>query len=95
MKLIVVNRSKAETFQRLSEKFADDINVRVVWDRRQKQNRQRRDARHPERRRGDRRRLKKDFDGRDYLVIHVVEDRSRTVVFPEPAARSSLSVRQR
>jgi 5'-3' exonuclease len=82
MKLIVVNRSKADTFQRLSEKFADDINVRVVWDRRQKQSRQRRDTRQPDRRRGDRRRLKKDFDGRDYLVIHVVEDRSRTLVFP-------------
>ena len=80
MKLIVVNRAKAETFQRLSQKFADDINVRVVWDRRQKQNRQRRDDRYPERRRGDRRRLKKDFEGRDYLVIHVVEDRSRSLV---------------
>jgi hypothetical protein len=80
MKLIVVNRAKAETFQRLSEKFADDINVRVVWDRRRKQNRQRSDDRYPERRRGDRRRLKKDFEGRDYLVIHVVEDRARTLV---------------
>ena len=74
MKLIVVNRTKTETFFRLSEKFADDINVRVVWDRRKREARSRQESHHPDRRRGERRRLRKEFDGRDYVVIHVVED---------------------
>jgi len=72
MKLIVVNREHMETFRRLSDKFADDMNVRVVWDRRRKQIRTRRESFLPERRSGDRRKLKKDWNGRDYVVIHVV-----------------------
>jgi hypothetical protein len=45
-----------------------------VWDRRKRQARMRQESHHPDRRRGERRRLRKDFDGRDYVVIHVVED---------------------
>ena len=73
MKLIVVDRSKADTYKRLLEKFADDMDVCVVWDRRRRQNRQRNESRSPDRRRNDRRRLKKTWDGRDYFVIHVVD----------------------
>lgn len=80
MKLIVVDRSKMETFRRLTDKFVDDINVRVVWDRRKKQARTRQDGHFPERRQTDRRRLKKDWGGRDYFVIYVVEEKKK----PEP-----------
>jgi len=76
MKLIVVDRSKMETFRRLSDKFADDINVHVVWDRRRTQARTRQQTHYPDRRVGDRRKLKKDWNGRDYFVIHVVENQS-------------------
>ena len=72
MKLIVVNREHMETFRRLSDKFADDMNVRVVCDRRRQQMRTRRESFLPERRSSDRRRLKKEWNGRDYVVIHVV-----------------------
>ena len=64
MKLIVVDRSKMETFRRLSDKFADDLNVHVVWDRRRKQGRTRQENHYPDRRIADRRKLKKDWNGR-------------------------------
>ena len=76
MKLIVVDRSKVETYNKLLEKFADDMDVCVVWDRRKKQTRQRSEMRSPDRRRGDRRRLRKDWHGRDYVVIHVVDEKN-------------------
>jgi hypothetical protein len=80
MKLIVVKRSKSDTYYRLADKFADDMNVRVVWDRRRGPIRAKQELREPDRRRSERRRLKKDFDDRDYVVIHVVET-------PQQAAR--------
>ena len=82
MKLIVVDRSKMETFRRLSDKFADDLNVHVVWDRRKKQARMRRETHYPDRRLSDRRKLKKDWNGRDYFVIHVVEDKTVAMTMP-------------
>jgi hypothetical protein len=75
MKLIVVKRAQNDTYYRLFDKFADDMNVRVVWDRRRKQIRTKKESHDPDRRRNERRRLKKDFDGKDYVVIHVVEER--------------------
>jgi 5'-3' exonuclease len=75
MKLIVVDRTKMETYRKLTDKFADDLNVRVVWDRRKNQARTRQESHYPDRRQGDRRKLKKGWDGRDYFVIYVVEDR--------------------
>lgn len=71
MKLIIVDRSKPETFARLTRTFADEINVQVVWQRRTRQRRHKVDARGPERRRGDRRQFSKGFGGRDYIVIHL------------------------
>ena len=76
MKLIIVDRSKFLTYQRLVEKFSDDLNVRVIWDRRKKQIRRRPVPHVPERRARDRRRLNKPWNGKDYIVINVVEDRS-------------------
>ena len=76
VKLIVVDRRKRQTYERLLEKFADDPNVRVMIDRRARQRRMR-EVPHAtiDRRSNDRRRLVKDYGGRDYVVIHVVETR--------------------
>lgn len=71
MKLIIVDRSKPETFDRLTRTFADELNVQVVWQRRTRQRRNTIVLRGPERRSGDRRRFSKGFAGRDYIVIHV------------------------
>jgi hypothetical protein len=71
MKLIIVDRSKPETYRRLKDKFADELNVEVIWDRRTKQRRRQSDTRGPERRSRERRQLVKDYEGKDYIVIHV------------------------
>lgn len=73
MKLIVVDRAKLQTFQRLIAQFAGALNVKVVLDRRLKQIRKRKEAHNPERRKAERRRLTKPWDGRDYIVIHTAE----------------------
>jgi hypothetical protein len=71
MKLIIVDRSKPETFRRLKEKFADELNVEVIWDRRTRQRRRSSTMHGPERRSRERRQLVKPFNGKDYIVIHV------------------------
>jgi hypothetical protein len=73
MKLIIVDRSKYPTFQRLSDKFADDGNVMVIWDRRTKHIRQPQVPRAPERRSRERRRLVKPWNGKDYVVVNAIE----------------------
>ena len=75
MKLIIVDRSKFPTFQRLSDKFADDGNVMVIWDRRTKHTRQPQVPHAPERRSHERRRLVKSWDGKDYVVVNAFEPR--------------------
>ena len=75
MKLIVVDRAKLQTFQRLIAQFADTLNVKVVLDRRLRQIRTRKEPHMPERRRAERRRLIKRWDGRDYIVVHVADSR--------------------
>lgn len=75
MTLIVVDRAKLQTFQRLIAQFADALNVKVVLDRRHRQIRKRKEPHVPERRQADRRRLIKQWDGRDYIVVHVAERR--------------------
>jgi hypothetical protein len=75
MKLIVVARDKKELFERLLDKFVDDLNVSVVWDRRKGDRRRLPERSDSNRRRTDRRTLTKPWSGRDYIVIHVVEDR--------------------
>jgi hypothetical protein len=71
MKLIIVDRRKAETFRRLKDKFIDDINVEVLFERRVRQRRLRNGPGYPERRARDRRRLLKTWNGRDYIVIQL------------------------
>jgi hypothetical protein len=73
MKLIIVDRSKPETYRQLKEKFADDLNVEVILERRTKQRRRSPNARGPERRSRERRQLTKPFNGKDYIVIHVAK----------------------
>lgn len=73
MKLIVVDRAKLQTFQRLIGQFADAADVKVLLDRRLRQIRKRQEEHHPERRRAERRRLKKSLEGRDYIVVHVAD----------------------
>lgn len=71
MRLIIVDRSKPETYERLKRTFADDINVQVIWERRTRDRRRTTDTRGPERRARERRQLDKGFNGRDYIVIYV------------------------
>jgi hypothetical protein len=71
MKLIIVDRLKPETYRRLKEKFADDLNVEVIMERRTRQRRRMPNTRGPERRSRERRQLVKPFNGKDYIVIHV------------------------
>jgi hypothetical protein len=73
MKLIIVNKSRPDTYRRLRHVFADDINVEVIWDRRHRERRRSPDARASERRRRERRQLAKPFNGRDYIVIYIAE----------------------
>jgi hypothetical protein len=73
MKLIIVDRTKLGTFKRLTDMFVDDVNVEVVLERRHKQRREERDERGPERRSGNRRRLSKPWNGKDYIVIQIAK----------------------
>jgi hypothetical protein len=74
MKLIVVDRAKLQTFQRLTYQFAGARDVKVVLDRRVKQIRKQKIAGHyPERRTSDRRKLLKSWKGRDYIVVHLAD----------------------
>ena len=73
MKLIIVDRKKPETYARLKQNFADEINVEVLWERRTTERRRRTDVRGPERRAADRRRWTKPWNGRDYIVINIVD----------------------
>lgn len=73
MKLIIVNRSKPQTYERLRRAFADDLNVEVIRERRVKQTRTMAVARVPERRVRERRRFQKPWNGRDYIVIYIAE----------------------
>jgi hypothetical protein len=72
MKLIVVDRSKPDVYERLKRQFADDVNIEVVWDRRRYQRRRQSQNRGPERRsQRDRRKFEKPFNGKDYIIIHM------------------------
>jgi hypothetical protein len=67
MKLIVVEKSKVATFNRLKRQFVDDPDVQVVLERRRGE----RDASATD----ERRRLRKAFEaGRDYIVIHTAAE---------------------
>jgi hypothetical protein len=69
MKLIIVQRSKPDTYQRLREQFAGERDVKVILERRQADREQEavEDQTRPP---SERRRLKKAFDGRDFIVVY-------------------------
>jgi|HubBroStandDraft_3_1064219.scaffolds.fasta_scaffold2385575_1 hypothetical protein len=73
MNLIIVESSKSIAYKRLSDKFSDDQNVQVILDRRWKERRQgERKADQDRRSRLDRRRLVKQWNGRDYIVVNLI-----------------------
>lgn len=71
MKLIIVQRSQTATYRRLVEKFADDRNVKVIFDRRLTH--ERGAGNDTPKSSQERRRLQKSFGGRDYIVVHVAD----------------------
>jgi hypothetical protein len=73
MKLIIVDRAKADAYARLKKQFEDDLGVEVVFDRRSRERRLNPRNRGPERRSRDRRRLTKTYNGKDYIVIHIAK----------------------
>ena len=74
MKLIVVDRSKLQTFQRLTCQFAGVKDVKVVLDRRVNQSRKRKvPGQYSKQRVAERRRLVKSWQGRDYIVVHLAD----------------------
>lgn len=73
MKLIVVRRTAAHIFERLSSEFADDPNVKVVWERRTRDRRVKSASQGPERRARDRRLFAKPWNHLGYFVIHTAE----------------------
>lgn len=85
MMLIVVERSKTDTFQSLTTQFAGNPNVRVIMDRRKGERRRRAaDDRVPDRRVRDRRRGSHSFDGRDFFVVLTSPEPTRRLVIFEP-----------
>ena len=71
MKLIIVDRTKPETYARLKRQFEDDLNVEVVWERRSRERRRASRASGLERRSRDRRKFAKAFNGKDFIVIYI------------------------
>lgn len=71
MKLVIVDRSKPETFARLKSRLQDQLNIKVVSQRRMTQRRTTDNNQGPQRRSGDRRKFTKPFNGRDYIVIYI------------------------
>jgi hypothetical protein len=69
LQLVVVRRGAFATFELLCRTFADDPDVRVVWDRRVTQRRQASSQPETERRTCDRRRLTKSWTHLSYLVV--------------------------
>jgi len=70
MKLVIVDRSKVATFERMRQLFASDPNVAVIWDRRSPEDRRRNAGqRAPDRRSLERRQKVTEFGGRGFIVV--------------------------
>jgi hypothetical protein len=65
MKLIIVNRSKPDTYARLREQFAGEPGVKVVYE--QRTNSRLAVA-------TERRRLRKPLNDREFIVVHTADD---------------------
>jgi hypothetical protein len=74
MKLVIVDRSKTATYERMRELLASDPNVAVIWDRRTPEDRRRNAAQHaPDRRAQERRQKITEFTSRGFIVVDVEE----------------------
>jgi hypothetical protein len=82
VKLIVVRRTAVETYERLSRAFADDPNVKVVWERRTRERRKKSNSRAAERRSRDRRQFTKPWNKQGYFVIQTAEEEPRPTLPP-------------
>lgn len=70
MKLVIVDRSRSMTYERMRYLFAQDPNVSVIWDRRNpEERRQRSEQRAPDRRVDERRQKITEFGGRGFIVV--------------------------
>jgi len=70
MKLVIVDRSKVATYERMRQLLAGDPNVAVIWDRRTPEERRRHAAQHAQDRRARERRQKvTEFGGRGFIVV--------------------------
>jgi len=78
MKLVIVDRAKMATFERMRGLFANDPDVMVLWDRRGTEERrhQRLLPHVPEQRVQERRRLMKSFGGRGFIVIDIADEKT-------------------
>src|SRR5258705_13301651 len=78
-RLVIVRRNEFATFARLAQTFANEPNVRLVWDRRIRDRRQSSESPAGERRHRDRRENPTTTWGpHDYLLL--------TLAQPKPAA---------
>jgi transcriptional regulator of acetoin/glycerol metabolism len=88
--LLIVRQNQFATFARLAQVFADEPNVRLIWDRRTRERRERSSSSSSERRRLDRRGEESaTWARKDYLLLRVGEG----VTGPDAAA--SLGTRER
>jgi hypothetical protein len=70
MKLVIVDRSRSATYERMRYLFAADPNVAVIWDRRTAEERRREaEQRAPNRRVRERRHKAIEFGQRGFIVI--------------------------
>ena len=70
MKLVIVDRARSMTYERMRYLFAKDPTVAVIWDRRNPdERRQLAEQRAPDRRVKDRRQKAMEFGGRGFIVV--------------------------
>jgi hypothetical protein len=72
MKLVIVDRARSMTYERMRYLFAGDPTVAVIWDRRNPDERRQRPGQHaPDRRVRERRQKLTEFGGRGFIVVDV------------------------
>ena len=70
MKLVIVDRARSTTYERMLYLFASDPTVAVILDRRNPDDRrQRAEQRAPDRRGQERRQKSTEFGGRGFIVV--------------------------
>ena len=70
MKLVIVDRARSTTYERMLYLFASDPTVAVILDSRNPDDRrQRAEQRAPDRRAQERRRKSTEFGGRGFIVV--------------------------